>query len=437
MKRSIATFLGLTLLAALVPVVAFASCAAADTQVTLTGFDAEGEQIYVAVEGETPREAFTAVRRGLSCNDNQSVRVDYELVDGTTGPPRVRVEGGDSGSFSLQAPPRSGGGTGFEATRSFDVGEPTGSRDVQHATLRLQNVGEAGLDQVTLGFPRQAPVFVVDNDDTATPFSFGMASYSRQETFTLGIPVFRSGPASGPAQVDFNTLPGEGNPLEGVDYDVLTEGPLSFGSGERVKVIKIKMRQDSQDDGGEKFTVNLEGAVSPTMGETEVTIENLGPGSGSLRPTGRLHHPKHKFRYPQNYPWLNEIHIFTASADRDLTVKRAEMSIAKKLKSGNKCGWWNGKRFVRQRCIDRRWFGGIKRPAKDYFLYRIRQKIPLSIGKSSKVSHYEIRARWWDNRGNKSKLRVGRNQNRFEVIKPTKGCRNSPFNVRKCKPVRP
>src|SRR5665809_85424 len=113
MKRPFATVLGLTLLAALVPVVALASCAAADTQITLTDFDAEGEQIYVAVEGENPREAFAAVRRGLSCNDNRPVRVDYELVDGTTGPPRLHVDGGDSGSFTLQAPPRSGGGTGL------------------------------------------------------------------------------------------------------------------------------------------------------------------------------------------------------------------------------------------------------------------------------------------------------------------------------------
>lgn len=432
MKRSLSTLLGLTLLAALVPVVAIASCAAADTQITLTDFDAEGEQIYVAVEGETPREAFTAVRRGLSCKDELPSEVDYELVNGTTGPPRVSVEGDNSGTLTLQAPPRSGTGTGHEASRDFEVGE--GDADVQHATLRLQNATKAGLDQVTLGYPRQAPVFVVDGDPTDTPFGFGMASYRRQESFTLGIPVFRSGPADEPAEVDFSVAPGDANPED--DYDVLTDGPLVFDPGERVRVIKIKMLEDVQTDGGETFTVNLEGDVSDTMGSTEVTIENLNPGSGALRPTGRLHHPKHKFKYPQNYPWLNEIHIFTASADRELTVKRARMSIAKRMKNGS-CRWWNGRRFVKQRCIDRRWFRGVKKRAKDYFLYRIKQRLPISVGKKSKVAKYEIRAKWWDDRGNVSKLRVGKNQNNFEVIRSTKACRKNPYNFRKCKPIKP
>lgn len=202
-----------------------------------------------------------------------------------------------------------------------------------------------------------------------------------------------------------------------------------------MKVIEIEMLADSQPEGDEELTVSLQGEQVGTMGDTKVTIDNLA-GAGSLRPTGRLHHPRHKFKYPQNYPWLREIHIFTRSADRDLTVNRAEMSIVKKMRSGS-CRWWNGERFVKQRCIDRRWFRGIKKRAKDYFLYRVKQKLPLSVGKRSNVANYEIRARWWDDRGNVSKLRVGASQNRFEVIKPTKTCRNSPYNFRKCKPVRP
>ena len=276
----------------------------------------------------------------------------------------------------------------------------------------------------------------MDDGDTPTPFSFGMSSYRRQESFSLGIPVFRSGPVASAADVAFEVAGSGSNPAEENDYEVVDQGPLAFAAGERLKVIEIEMLRDTADESDEQLTVRLQGDEVGAMGSTEVTIEDLSPGSGELRPVGRLHHPKNKFKYPQNYPWLNEIHIFTASADRDLVVRRAEMSIAKKLKNG-KCGWWNGKHFVRQRCIDRRWFGGIKRPAKDYFLYRIKQKLPISVGKRSKVSHYEIRARWHDNRGNTSKLRVGKNQNRFEVIKPTKACRNNPFNFRKCKPVRP
>jgi len=436
MKRSVATLAALTVLGALIPVVAIASCVAADTQIVLTDFDAQGEQIYVAVEGESPREAFTATRRGLSCNDNRSVRVDYELVEKTAGPPRISVAGGNEGTLTLQAPPRSGGGSGFEATREFNVGP--GGGDVEHATIRLQNVGDAGLDQVTLGYPREAPVFVVDGDATSTPFGFGQAAYSRRESFTVGIPVFRSGNQLAPASVDFSTSPGDVNPAGGNDYEVLTGSPLQFASGERVKVIQIKMLEDFDNEADERFTVTLEGPqVSETAGSTDVTIQNLSPGSGALRPVGRLHHPKHKFKYPQNYPWLNEIHIFTQAADPDLRVKRAEMSITKRMKNGS-CRWWTGEGFVRQRCVDRRWFTKrIKNPAKDYFLHRIRKKLPLSVGKKTKVAGYEIRARWRDNRGNVSRLRVGANQNTFEVIRPTRACRKSPYNSKRCKPVKP
>jgi len=415
-------------------VVAVASCASAASLITLGGFhpEAPGEHIYVAVEGQNPAEVFSVHRNGARCpGDNAVVRVPFTLSHVTTTPTRLAVNG--SSPVNLYPP-----GTSQPSVddRDFSATQDATEQPVQRATLTLGNPQTSGPDDPVLGNPRSAPVFLVD-DDASQPFSFGMPSYSRQETFTLGIPVFRSGPVTGPASVSFTTEGSGADEAEPSDYEVLTQGPLQFAAGERVKVIKIEMRQDSNPEGDEQFTVSLVGDVNDELGTTNVIIKNLNPGSGSLRPTGRLHHPKHKFRYPQNYPWLNEIHIFTASADRDLKVRRAEMSIVKKLKDGA-CRWWNGSDFVKQRCIDRRWFTkGIKHPAKDYFLHRLRQKLPVSVGKKSNVAVYEIRARWWDNRNNVSKLRVGASQNRFEVIKPTKACRNNPFNSRKCKPVRP
>ncbi len=438
MKRSFATLLGLALLGALVPVVALASCAAADTQIRLAGFDAdvEGAQVYVAVEGQSPAGSFIAERRGLSCVDEVNSKVDYELVPGTATPPRISVAGGNEGTLTLGAPPRDGGGNDdWRATKNFNVtsAEPN---DVQHATIRLQNQTSAGLDQVSLGFPREAPVFVLDGGGS-TSINFGLDQYERQESFVLDIPVLRSGPIASSASFNFQITDSGTNPAESEDYDVLTPGPLQFPAGDRVELIKIEMKKDSLSEPDEQFTITLQGTGVGNSAEVDVTIENLSPGSGSLRPTGRLHHPKNKYKYPQNYPWLNEIHIFTASADRDLTVRRAEMSIVKKLKNG-RCRWWNGKRFVKQRCIDRRWFSdGIRKPAKDYFLHRLKQRLPLSVGKKSNVAYYEIRARWWDNRRNVSSLRVGRNQNRFDVIKPSLACKKNPYNFRKCKPVKP
>jgi len=436
LKRSFATLLGLALLAAPLPVIAIASCAAADTQIRLAGFDsdAEGAQVYVAVNGQSPAGTFTAERRGLSCIDQLDSKVDYELVPGTASPPRISVAGGNEGTLTLAAPPRSGGGDDdWRATKNFNVAS-TEPNDVQHATIRLHNQTKAGLDQVSLGFPREAPVFVLDGGGSPS-INFGLDAYERQESFVLDVPVFRSGSTAGAASFNFDITQSGNDPAEAEDYDVLTPGPLQFAAGERVELIKIKMKEDSSSEPDEQFTITLQGTGVGNSASVDVTIENLN--SGSLRPTGRLHHPRHEYKYPQNYPWLNEIHIFTASADKDLRVKGAEMSISKKLKSGA-CRWWNGSDFVKQRCVDRRWFTkGIKHPAKDYFLHRLKQKLPVSVGKKSKVAVYEIRARWWDNRNNVSKLRVGANQNRFEVIKPTRACRKNPFNSRKCKPVRP
>jgi hypothetical protein len=321
--------------------------------------------------------------------------------------------------------------------REFSVPNETTPHPVQRATLTLGEPQTSGPDDPVLGNPHTASVFLVD-DDAIRPFSFGSTSHSKQESLTLGVPVFRSGPNTPPDSVDF-TIEGSGaDEAEPGDYEVLTEGPLVFEDGDRASVIEIEMREDTLPEGDEQLTVSLVGdEVSEEMGTTDISIENLSPGSGELRPTGRLHHPKHNYKYPQNYPWLNEIHLFTASADRDLRVKRAEMSIVKKMKSGG-CRWWNGSGFVKQRCIDRRWFTrGIKNPARDYFLHRLKQRLPVSVGRKSNVAYYEIRARWWDNRNNVSKLRVGANNNRFEVIKSTRGCRNHPFNSRKCRPVRP
>ncbi|MGH2752187.1 MAG: Calx-beta domain-containing protein [Actinomycetota bacterium] len=439
MKRSLATFAALTLIGALVPVVAFASCARADTQITLSGFDADvaGEQIYVAVEGDDPKESFTVQRLGLSCQDELDVQVDYELVSGSTGPPRVSVDGGNSGTLTLEAPPRSGGGSGNKETRTFSVQSNAGATDVEHATIRLGEVGKAGLDQVGLGFPRQAPVFVVDDDATDVPFSFGMSSYARQESFTLGVPVFRSGPATGTESIDFGVSGSGAAPAAADDFEVLTQGPLVYQEGERVQVIEIEMLEDTENEPDEELTISLEDQDG-TVGQSIVTIENLSVGGGELKPTGRLHHPKHNYKYPQNYPWLHEIHIFTKSADPDeLVVDRARMSLLKKMKGGG-CRWWDGSGFVKQGCNDKRWFSKrIKNPSVDYFKYKIKKTLPRSTGKKTHVKNYKIWARWYDNREHASEFRKGKNANVFEVIKPTRACKKNPYNFRKCKPVKP
>jgi len=167
---------------------------------------------------------------------------------------------------------------------------------------------------------------------------------------------------------------------------------------------------------------------------TVVTIldnDEAAPAPGEP-PTGRLHHPKHEFKYPQNHPLVREFHLFTASSDDDFPVFKTELALRKRFKSG-RCTWWDGGRFVAGSCSSLRWSERLfKKVAPDFFEYRI-QELPLSVGKSSGVRDYKLWSRAWDEAGQDSLLLVGRNVSRFDVIKR---CRY-PNNAKKCKPERP
>lgn len=208
MKRSLATLIALTLLGAVVPVIALASCASAASLITLGNFEpqAAGEQIYVAVEGQNPADVFTVRRNGARCRgDNAVVHVPYTLRHETTTSSRLSIRGANPAGLY---PP--GSGQPSEVDRDFVVAQDGVQTSVQRATLTLENPQTSGPDDPVLGTPSRAPVFVVDGDATPTPFSFGMNSYSRQESFTLGIPVFRSGSVTG--AVEFNVVGSGANP---------------------------------------------------------------------------------------------------------------------------------------------------------------------------------------------------------------------------------
>jgi hypothetical protein len=325
---------------------------------------------------------------------------------------------------------------------------------------------------------RTRTVHVVDDDGTSrfslepTLSNANQAiTYSRPEfgsSTDLWLPVFRAGSSTTATQVDYTLVPAGEHPATkgaagaGTDFTDLTNGTVEFpatettptlggDTGPRLSWIKIRLYRERLGEHPETFDVNLVGhnnaggAVS-----TRITILDSDGGPGTeppppvMHPKGKLHHPKLDYKYPRNYPYLNEIHLFTANAkgvgyghpdyESKWKVIFAELAIRKRLKSG-RCVWWTGSAFVDGGCTDLRWFRMKVGGGEDYFLYRIKKPLPVSVGDSS-IRDYKAWARWFDKSANESTLREGANMNFFEVMPGTTACKNNPFGS-KCKPIRP
>ena len=327
---------------------------------------------------------------------------------------------------------------------------------------------------------RRRTLHIVDDDGPAR-FSLEptlsdaseAVAYSRNEfgsSIDVWLPVFRAGSQATATTVDYELVGSGEHPstegpagAAGTDFTDLTNGtvefpatatnpPLGGDTGPRMSWIKIRLNRDFVGEEPETFDVNLLGHNNEG-GATSTTFTILdsddGPDNGpppgpEMHPKGKLHHPKLNFKYPQNYPYLNEIHLFTANAkgvgerhpdyETKWRVLFADLAIRKRFKSG-KCAWWRGSGFKPGGCNSKHWFRMKKGGGEDYFLYRVKKHMPVSVGKSN-VRDYKVWSRWFDASANESTLRTGANRNLFEVTWGTKACRTNPFG-RKCKPIKP
>lgn len=365
---------------------------------------------------------------------------DYTATSGTTGE-MCNDAHYEEGYCGPNPPPR-------QRTVAIPLTNDSDGTDAAVETFRFRLTGG---QNAGLASPSSAPVHIIDADGSER-FSFepnlgGTApvTYEKLErSREIRIPVFRAGSSTAATNVAITSQGSGDDPAtEGVDYRV--PGSLDFADGQRLRWLEIELVNDSFEEPDETFDVTLEDPGTGAIATTTVTIlddDTGGPGADEA-PPGRLHHPKHRFRYPQNYPYLNEIHIFTSAVKGEeppSTVFEAQLALRKRLKTGA-CAWWSGKGFRRGPCGERTWFDA-KKPAltQDYFLYRLKQKLPKSVGESTKVRDYKIWGRWFDTVGRESRLGIGRNMNRFEVIAPSKECAKGSgtrFNFRLCKPKRP
>ena len=401
------------------------SCSSMITFLSLTGEGGDLVDYFVATESEGGE--FLVWRDGDNCTDGERTRVWYSAQNVTTDPGDLALS--PQGPVDLYAPIDTESGPNF---RRIEVSVNGAIVGVEKATIRIDDAEHSGQDIPDFIF-KSLPMYVLDTNGAAG-FAFGEATLRGNEGLTATIPVFRTGSVSTSGSVQFEIEPMSATP--GNDYTVPSSTTVNFSGTSRVGSLSIPIKSDGIRDPDEKFRVSLGSGSS----QTEIVVTIADTTAQDLRPTGRIHHPKQNYRYPQNYPWVSEIHIFTSAADEvRAPVDRAQLAIRKRLKSGP-CAWWSSTGFRRGGCEQTRWFGqGIKQPAENYFKYKIKRKFSLSVGSQSNVEGYKIWGRWFDGEDRVSLLRKGRNMNVFEVIKPTKACANrkTRFNFRLCKPERP
>jgi hypothetical protein len=323
---------------------------------------------------------------------------DYSLTTGRT-PPVCEV-GCDPGSD----------GNRQGATIAFDI---TNDSSVESVTETFTIVLGNALGGV-IEAPASAPFLVID-DEAPSRASFDDVANSQGETYeTFLIPVWLAGPAAG-ATVPFSVGPGPGpstGATPGADFTVATPSPLVFAPNDRVKFITLSVVNDELFEADETVQIDLQGpAVAPST--KVVTIEDNEEG---IAPTSKIHHPRHRWRYPYNDYRIREIHVFTKDELGGSGVVQVELALRRRTMNGN-CAWWNGRRFRGGDCSEKIW-----RPMKAYepgFFYYYRIKA-LASSMGTHILNYTAYARATDGAGNmESLLQQRRNRNTFEVKQRT------------------
>ncbi len=172
--------------------------------------------------------------------------------------------------------------------------------DDETFTVTITDVGRA-----VKGSPATAIVTIVDDDgassasaayssqsvsSTSVSLQFSAATYAVTEAGgTLTVSVQRTGPATGTVSVAYAT--GGGSAVAGSDYTT-TNGTLSFGAGDSVKVISIPITDNASVQGNKTFVITLSsptgGAKLGTQKSATVSIvddenESISFGTGSLK----------------------------------------------------------------------------------------------------------------------------------------------------------
>lgn len=385
-----------------------AACASNHIAADLIGLppEATSRAFYYWTEPDTGSTGATFTIRvfGDDCSEPK-IRIDYGTVGGTAQP---GVDyGPTSGTAELVLPVHA------EDWRPVTV--PVNSDSEVEAVVEWTDIVLSNPIGARLSTPFTAPLLIIDSDGSTPRVAFDGAPYAQSETAPgVRVPVFRAGSATGSTSITYSIGPTGQRPAAlGADYMGASPGTVSFGPGERVKTIDLTLVNDAVAEPPETLAITMTGAEVVSPSTTTFTILDNEEG---IAPTSKLHHPRHRWRYPYNDYRLREIHVFTEDELGGSGVVQVELALRRRLTSG-KCAWWNGKRFRGGDCSEKLW-RRMKVYEPGYFYYYRIRAIGPSVG--TLVMNYTAYARATDGAGNvESVLQARRNRNTFEVKRRT------------------
>ena len=273
---------------------------------------------------------------------------------------------------------------------------------------------EAHLDAptggATLGFPKEATIFIVD-DDGAPRVSFLLSTDKVFENrLTLDVTIVRSGDPSVPVSVQWATV--DGTAVAGADYQT-AGGTISFAATERRKTIQVRAIDDESSEGSESFSIALSSPTGAVLADpSTLTVEiadDETPTSDTEPPVTAFHQPLHDRTYRARD--LRDILVFADDADSG--VKQVHIALRKTMRSGN-CKWYVKKTrsFQRGPCDDKRW---IRLSGAETVIYTLRDPLAPSTN-GARVRYYKAWSRGVDELGNvETAFRKTRNVSRFDI----------------------
>ena len=262
----------------------------------------------------------------------------------------------------------------------------------------------------TVGFPKDASVFIVDDDgEPRVSFILG-DDHVFENRITLDVIIVRSGDPSVPVSVSYSTV--DGTAVSGADYEAAS-GTLEFTASQRRKTITLSAIDDDLEEGDETFSMTLSsptGAVLTEPSSFEVRIaDDETPGSDTEPPVTAFHQPLNDRTYRARD--LTDILVFADDADSG--IKEVHIAIRKTLRSG-RCAWYrkSSREFKRGPCADKVW---IRLPGEETVVYSLRDELDPST-KGASVRYYTAWSRGVDQLGNvETAFEHRRNFSRFEI----------------------
>ena len=220
-----------------------------------------------ATEGEDPSLDFVVT---LAPAAAWTVTVDYATHDGT-------ARAGSDYTATSGALTFAPGETA--KTVSVPVINDTVEDTPETLTVRLSNANPPYNEEEGAWEwgSQQAGVLIADavatgtirnTEDQAEPRAVSVSDASAAEGDSGVFTVSLSATSSQQVTVDYATA--DGTATAGEDYTA-TSGTLTFQAGETTKTISVPITDDTEDDGGETFTLTLSNASGADLGDAEAT----------------------------------------------------------------------------------------------------------------------------------------------------------------------